>query len=583
VEVDDSPDLARGRPATASSERGAQRAASNVVDGRPDTRWTSAYEDGQWLCVDLGATHALGRVDIRWEKACAESYRVQGRSDEDGAWEDLAPQQRGSEGWVRTELPRGSAARYVRVLGETRATEYGFSLWDLRVRPVTDPDLAFGRPARASSERSSERAAASAVDGRRETRWSSHYEDDQWLSVDLGAACALARVEILWEKACARQYLLQGSSDGTDWVTLAAEEGREGWVVTLLPPGSSASHVRMLGQTRATEYGFSILQLKVLGEEAAADPGRNLALGRPAQASSSKRPATSAVDGNPETRWTSEYLDDQWLSVDIGLPQQLSRVEIRWEKAFARRYLLQGSLDGEAWTTLAEEEGQEGWVITVLRAGNEARFVRMFGQTRSTPWGFSIHEFQVYGGEGASDPRAAAQLWRRAARQKVASPAGYFCVLNKSILFLCGEAVAAALRELLEPRNYPLAFGCMQGKDRTGLISLLVMAALGASEQEILDDYLLSNEAQTHNADLSRANRQRYEQLQHGHSEESPASEFDPLVSDYMTCHKEVVHFTLSVLRREAGGISGYLDSIGISTAEVGRLREILVEPRAKK
>uniref|UniRef100_A0A7S4PVD9 F5/8 type C domain-containing protein n=1 Tax=Alexandrium monilatum TaxID=311494 RepID=A0A7S4PVD9_9DINO len=125
-------DLALGRPVEASSAKAPERAARFAVDGDPGTRWTSAYEDNQWLAVDLQDVCSLSRVEIRWEKACAESYSLQGSTD-GVAWVNLASSVKGREGWVVTVLPSGSKARWVRVFGRRRATSFGFSIWELRV------------------------------------------------------------------------------------------------------------------------------------------------------------------------------------------------------------------------------------------------------------------------------------------------------------------------------------------------------------------------------------------------------------------------------------------------------------------
>ena len=43
------------------------------------------------------------------------------------------------------------------------------------------------------------------------------------------------------------------------------------------------------------------------------------------------------------------------------------------------------------------------------------------------------------------------------------------------------------------PNNFPLAFCCVAGKDRTGLAAALLLTALGASRDTVYDDYLLTN------------------------------------------------------------------------------------------
>jgi len=128
----ESRDLALGRPAQASSIKSPERAASFAVDGQPSTRWTSSYADGQWLSVDLGEVCTLTGVDVRWEAAFAEAYRLEVSLDGE-AWSKAASEA-GREGWVSTALPSGTKARWVRVFGEKRALPtYGYSIYELCV------------------------------------------------------------------------------------------------------------------------------------------------------------------------------------------------------------------------------------------------------------------------------------------------------------------------------------------------------------------------------------------------------------------------------------------------------------------
>ncbi len=73
----------------------------------------------------------------------------------------------------------------------------------------------------------------------------------------------------------------------------------------------------------------------------------NLAFGRPAYASSvepgTSLVASNAVDGNTGTRWSSARSDPQWFYVDLGSAQQVSRVVLLWEAAYARKFQIQVS------------------------------------------------------------------------------------------------------------------------------------------------------------------------------------------------------------------------------------------------
>ncbi|WP_374214411.1 discoidin domain-containing protein [Streptomyces sp. Je 1-79] len=130
-----------------------------------------------------------------------------------------------------------------------------------------------------------------------------------------------------------------------------------------------------------------------------------LSQGKPVTASSQEHygtPAADAVDGNLGTRWSSAASDGQWLQVDLGSSASLSQVVLRWEGAYARAYRIELSTDGANWSTAYSTTTGAGGTETLAISGT-ARYVRMQGVTRATGYGYSLWEFQVYGG-GDSGP-----------------------------------------------------------------------------------------------------------------------------------------------------------------------------------
>ncbi len=128
----------------------------------------------------------------------------------------------------------------------------------------------------------------------------------------------------------------------------------------------------------------------------------NLALGRPVIASSiqsSDMPAANAVDGNTGTRWSSAFSDPQWIYVDLGSICTISQVKLNWEAAYARSYSIQISNDATSWTSLWSTTSGAGGTVTINVSGS-GRYVRMYGTTRSTQYGYSLWEFEVYGAGG---------------------------------------------------------------------------------------------------------------------------------------------------------------------------------------
>jgi hypothetical protein len=128
------------------------------------------------------------------------------------------------------------------------------------------------------------------------------------------------------------------------------------------------------------------------------DAVTNLAAGRPASASSSQLllPAGRAVDGDPSTRWSSSWSDNQSITVDLGAARAVGRVVLNWEAAYARSYRIDVSTDNATWRTVWSTTAGDGGVDNEDFPATTARYVRMVGLTRATSYGFSLWELEVY-------------------------------------------------------------------------------------------------------------------------------------------------------------------------------------------
>ncbi|MCY1138047.1 ThuA domain-containing protein [Actinoplanes sp. Pm04-4] len=129
-------------------------------------------------------------------------------------------------------------------------------------------------------------------------------------------------------------------------------------------------------------------------------PGVDLAHGVRGVASSvepgSLHLAANATDGDPGTRWGSAYADPQWLRLDLGRRQAITRVRLTWEAAYAKAYQIQTSDTGRAWTTIYATTTGNGGVDDISVAG-AGRFLRVLGTQRATQWGYSLIDLNVYG------------------------------------------------------------------------------------------------------------------------------------------------------------------------------------------
>ncbi|AGL20747.1 putative secreted chitosanase [Actinoplanes sp. N902-109] len=139
----------------------------------------------------------------------------------------------------------------------------------------------------------------------------------------------------------------------------------------------------------------------VITVTADAAPDLLLSRARPAVASSVQSAtagAALAVDGNAATRWRSGALPaTQWLRVDLGRTQRITRVRLSWDAAYARAYRLQTSADGATWTDIYTTGSADGGVDDVKKLRGAGRFLRLLATQRAWASGFSLYELRAYG------------------------------------------------------------------------------------------------------------------------------------------------------------------------------------------
>ncbi|HWF80875.1 MAG TPA: discoidin domain-containing protein [Streptosporangiaceae bacterium] len=125
-----STNLALNAPTTASSVQSSSFPATAATDGNTGTRWSSAFSDPQWLQVDLGSTRSICQVVLDWETAYATAFQIQTSTD-GSTWTTIFSTTTGTGG-TQTLNVTGSG-RYIRMNGTTRATQFGYSLWEFEV------------------------------------------------------------------------------------------------------------------------------------------------------------------------------------------------------------------------------------------------------------------------------------------------------------------------------------------------------------------------------------------------------------------------------------------------------------------
>ncbi|KAK3359154.1 protein-tyrosine phosphatase-like protein [Lasiosphaeria hispida] len=122
-----------------------------------------------------------------------------------------------------------------------------------------------------------------------------------------------------------------------------------------------------------------------------------------------------------------------------------------------------------------------------------------------------------------------------------------------------GPEIAETLNAFLSPSGLPALIHCTQGKDRTGIIAILVLLVLGVPVDAIDHDYRLSDEALLPEKEARLAEIREI-----------------GLTDEWGVTSKALVSRTAEHLVFRYGSVDSYLDGIGFGGRERDMLREVL-------
>ncbi|QGQ99943.1 discoidin domain-containing protein [Paenibacillus psychroresistens] len=149
---------------------------------------------------------------------------------------------------------------------------------------------------------------------------------------------------------------------------------------------------------QAHGYPDAVIQQN-LTTNVADNAARNLALNKATITSANPlKGGSEAVDGRSVTRWESAFSDMQFITVDLGSEFKINHVLLNWENAAAKSYTVEVSTDGISWKTVYSTATGKAGINDITFPSVNARYVKMNGTARTTQYGYSLWEFEVYGG-----------------------------------------------------------------------------------------------------------------------------------------------------------------------------------------
>ena len=127
-----------------------------------------------------------------------------------------------------------------------------------------------------------------------------------------------------------------------------------------------------------------------------------------------------------------------------------------------------------------------------------------------------------------------------------------------------GKRLVDSLELIADRNNHPLVFHCSVGKDRTGVLAAMLLAAAGVMDEDIIHDYTLS-------APFIPEIRDRWM------NDPAAPREVKELPDCQWEASAESMARFLALLRREYGSVAGYLEAQGADNSLPRRLEEALL------
>ena len=157
-------------------------------------------------------------------------------------------------------------------------------------------------------------------------------------------------------------------------------------------------------------------------------------------------------------------------------------------------------------------------------------------------------------------------LWPNEAMAHFGDDREFLLWAYRDLLDVGGHRFAAAISRLARPGALPAVFHCTAGKDRTGLLTALILSSLGIRRDEVLADYALTA------AGIARmiawAERESAE----------IAERFAATPTWYFAALPEALDQTLDDLCRVHGSVRNYVRSIDVAEHELEILEAQLLE-----
>lgn len=137
-------------------------------------------------------------------------------------------------------------------------------------------------------------------------------------------------------------------------------------------------------------------------------------------------------------------------------------------------------------------------------------------------------------------------------------------MLNELLLRFGAPGINYVLDICADRSRHPVIFHCTAGKDRTGMITAIILSFLGVPDEEIVQDYTLSANV--------------YAEMNDHKAMVGALSQRNLNPKTFLGAPPQVMRDTLEAIRDEYGSVEGYMTWVGFGPEKQERLRKALTE-----
>jgi alpha-L-arabinofuranosidase len=365
-----------------------------AIDNNPATRWSSQtpQRPGMWFQIDLGQIRSINQLRLNNDQSPRDFPRgyVVKLSLDKHSWSTVAENPRNDRPLDVTFSPRRT--RFIRIEQTGSDPTYW---WAIHRIDISDK-VAISARASHNNTLTGADNVSHVLDEQSETRWSSRtpQQPGMWFEIDLNEIRLVSGLALDTSGSpndYPRGYSLHLATDRNHWVEIARRDRNTGPLnVNFSPRPARYIYIEQTGSS--SNWWWSIHEVIVRSTEF--KPGLQARASHNNVLSGADN-VSQALDGRPETRWSSRTSQQpgMWFEIDLNETRTVGGLTLDTAGSsndYPRGFSVRLSTDHIAWEEVARNDHNDR-PLDINFNPHPVRYIRIEQTGHSTSWWWSIH------------------------------------------------------------------------------------------------------------------------------------------------------------------------------------------------